>query len=169
MLHCVLNALEGASLVDAVVVISPDISVGTHLEQHAPHVQFLLHCGDLNEVATYAGHRLAQERYTTMLFVLGDLPILTPHEVDALLESRLTPIVLVPDRHQRGTNAIVLSPPNCFPVFSFGIDSFSKHCRLAEELQLPYRIAQSVGFGWDVDTPEDLSPHLQPCVGKSGS
>ena len=50
-----------------------------------------------------------------MLTLPGDLPLLTAADVQAIItppEPRV-PVVLVPNRDDLGTNAIVLSPPDC--------------------------------------------------------
>ena len=46
-----------------------------------------------------------------VLLVPGDCPALDPDEVEALL-ARTAPVVIVPDRHGTGRNALLLAPPD---------------------------------------------------------
>ena len=63
------------------------------------------------------------------LLVPGDCPALDPGEVSALL-AHTAPVVIVPDRHGTGTNALLLAPPDAIAP-SFGPGSFARHAALA--------------------------------------
>lgn len=87
-----------------------------------------------------------------------DLPGVTPDalaEIVAAIRSVGGPrVVVVPDRHGRGTNVLAVAPPDAIP-FCFGGDSRNAHARNAREagadlveLDGPLRL--------DLDTPEDL-------------
>ncbi len=87
-----------------------------------------------------------------------DLPRITPEDIEAVvapLQLGARPmVVIVPDRHGRGTNALVLAPPDAIDV-CFGGDSRSAHAGAAVaagarlvELGGPIRL--------DLDTPDDL-------------
>lgn len=65
-------------------------------------------------------------------------------------------VTLVPDRHQDGTNVIVIPTDSGF-VFSYGPASFARHQAEAERRGLPLRIVHDHRLAWDVDRPEDLS------------
>ncbi len=61
----------------------------------------------------------------------GDCPALDPGEVDALLSHQgRAGVVIVPDRHGAGTNALLLSPPDVIEP-SFGPGSFARHAARA--------------------------------------
>src|SRR5688572_17782823 len=62
------------------------------------------------------------------LLVPGDCPALDPGDVSALLApARVTPtVVIVPDRHGQGTNALLLTPPDVMEP-AFGEGSFARH------------------------------------------
>ena len=64
-----------------------------------------------------------------VLLVPGDCPSLDPGEVSALL-ARTEPVVIVPDRHGQGTNALLLTPPDVMAP-AFGEGSFARHAALA--------------------------------------
>jgi len=63
-------------------------------------------------------------------------------------------VVLVPDRHGRGTNALLLDPPDVIDP-AFGGDSRAGHAWLASSADAAYAEVHDV-LGLDVDTPEDL-------------
>lgn len=90
------------------------------------------------------------------------LPIDLPHvssaaiaEIVAVLDDHADPLIaIVADRHGRGTNALLLDPPDVIDVH-FGGDSHAAHVEAARAAG-----AQVVELGGpladDLDTPEDL-------------
>jgi len=88
-----------------------------------------------------------------------DLPLVSPEALAALIaplsvvgERPLA--VLAPDRHGRGTNALVLAPPDAIE-FRFGGDSRAAHRACAEESGVRY-VELDGPLSLDLDTPEDL-------------
>jgi 2-phospho-L-lactate guanylyltransferase len=65
-------------------------------------------------------------------------------------------VVIVPDRHGTGTNALVLSPPDAIEP-SFGPGSLERHVAAAEAAGIPHRVEEIPGLALDVDTPGDLA------------
>lgn len=96
--------------------------------------------------------REAAER---VLLVPGDCPALDPGEIDGLLNTA-APVVIVPDRHGSGTNALLLAPPDVLAP-SFGPGSFARHAALARSAGAEVKVAQLRSLGLDVDTPGDLA------------
>ena len=90
-----------------------------------------------------------------VLLVPGDCPTLDPREVATLLERR-GGVVIVPDRHGSGTNALLLEPPQVMPP-SFGAGSFARHAALASAAGADVKVAELPSLGLDVDTPADLA------------
>jgi 2-phospho-L-lactate guanylyltransferase len=99
-----------------------------------------------------------QRGITTMLTVPGDVPLMTAADVEAIVvpPQPPVPVVLVPNRDDLGTNAIVLSPPDCLPL-RFGYDSFQRHLRLAAEHHLAVEVRRLPRVALDIDEPEDLA------------
>jgi 2-phospho-L-lactate guanylyltransferase len=64
--------------------------------------------------------------------------------------------VLAPDRAQRGTNALLLSPPTAFSPH-FGRGSFAQHRQAAATSGVALELFHAPGIALDVDTPEDLT------------
>jgi 2-phospho-L-lactate guanylyltransferase len=112
-----------------------------------------------------------------VLLVPGDCPGLDAAEVEALLAGTggadapgpaadagrtAAPglpgaeVVIVPDRHGSGTNALLLSPPDAIEP-SFGPGSFARHAALARAAGARVRVANVPSLAFDIDTPEDLA------------
>ena len=89
------------------------------------------------------------------LLVPGDCPALDPRELSALLADG-GDVVIVPDRHGSGTNALLLEPPTIIPP-SFGAGSFARHAALARAAGAEVKVRELPSLGLDVDTPDDLA------------
>jgi len=90
------------------------------------------------------------------LLVPGDCPALDAEEVGALLaRPGRAGVVIVPDRHGAGTNALLLSPPDVIEP-SFGPGSFARHAARAHAAGTVVRVSEVRSLGLDVDTPDDL-------------
>jgi 2-phospho-L-lactate guanylyltransferase len=81
-----------------------------------------------------------------------------PAELDQLIAGHppRRSVVIVPDRHGSGTNALLLSPPDAMAP-SFGPDSRHRHERLARAARLESQTVELGSLALDVDTPEDLA------------
>ncbi|MDW8326201.1 MAG: 2-phospho-L-lactate guanylyltransferase [Anaerolineales bacterium] len=94
-----------------------------------------------------------------VLILPADLPQLTPADVELLLNA-LAPAsmertaVIAPDRHERGTNALLVRPPDLMR-FAFGPDSFREHVRRANAVGAQVRVVRAPNLALDLDTPED--------------
>jgi 2-phospho-L-lactate/phosphoenolpyruvate guanylyltransferase len=93
-----------------------------------------------------------------LLILPGDLPTVTPADIAAVLSAGdhagSPSVVLVPDRHRRGTNALLLDPPEVIDP-AFGGDSRAGHAWLAESADI--RFVEVTGIlELDLDTPDDL-------------
>jgi 2-phospho-L-lactate/phosphoenolpyruvate guanylyltransferase len=88
-----------------------------------------------------------------------DLPLVSPAavgEVVARLEAGPLPVVvLVPDRHGRGTNALGVAPPGAIE-FAFGGDSRAAHADCAREASARLVELVESPLALDIDTPDDL-------------
>jgi 2-phospho-L-lactate guanylyltransferase len=64
-------------------------------------------------------------------------------------------VVIAPDRHERGTNALLLQPPDAID-FVFGATSAERHAALAREQGIEPTWYRSDSVSLDLDSPEDL-------------
>lgn len=87
-----------------------------------------------------------------------DIPAIGPDllaPLVALAEDATGPLVaIVPDRHERGTNALLLKPPDVID-FCFGGDSKSAHVEAARARGARVEVLDGP-LTLDLDTPEDL-------------
>jgi 2-phospho-L-lactate guanylyltransferase len=92
-----------------------------------------------------------------VLILPADLPLVASADIDNLLR-RDAPVVIAPDRHGTGTNALMVRL-DAFGepfTFQFGEGSFGKHQDEAHRLGVDAVTAVSLGTSFDLDTPEDL-------------
>jgi 2-phospho-L-lactate guanylyltransferase len=110
--------------------------------------------------AASIGIRHAEEKgFDRVLLVPGDTPLVDPAEVGALLadaEADGMDLVIVPDRHGAGTNALLIAPPRAIDP-GFGPGSLERHCDRAIAAGVRYRIDPVSSLMLDVDTPDDLA------------
>jgi len=97
----------------------------------------------------------AAEGFDRVLCVPGDCPALDPAEVEGLLDGDTEGVLLVPDRHGTGTNALLLAPPGAITP-SFGPGSFVRHRELAAAAGVRLEVRRPPSLLLDVDTGEDL-------------
>ena len=151
----VLSSIRRVPELDAIVVVTSDRSA-----ESAAAADRLTVLRDSDEAghseAAMIGirHALA-EGYDRVVLVPGDTPLLSPAELAALLTAS-NPVVIVPDRHGTGTNALVLSPPDAIAP-SFGPGSLARHVAAAEQAGVPHSVEDVPGLALDVDTPADLA------------
>jgi 2-phospho-L-lactate guanylyltransferase len=88
------------------------------------------------------------------LLLVADVPLLGRSDLEALLDV-VAPVVIAPDRHRRGTNALELAPPSVIAP-AFGRESFRVHRERAARAQARVRIVRSPGLATDIDSPDDL-------------
>jgi 2-phospho-L-lactate/phosphoenolpyruvate guanylyltransferase len=67
--------------------------------------------------------------------------------------------LLVPSHDRKGTNALVLAPPDVIPL-RFGYDSFTFHLSQVSAQGLPLRFCENEHIALDIDEPEDLERFL---------
>jgi 2-phospho-L-lactate/phosphoenolpyruvate guanylyltransferase len=109
--------------------------------------------------AAEAGIREAVARGAErVLLVPGDCPALDPDEVSRLLERGGAPphVVIVPDRHGSGTNALLVAPPDAVAP-AFGAGSLARHAARARAAGATVKVCELPSLGLDVDTPDDLA------------
>ena len=89
-----------------------------------------------------------------MLLVPGDTPLLAADELEALLaraDAEQLGIVVVPDRHGEGTNALLLQPPDAIAP-SFGPGSRERHVESARASGRAHAVEPLSSLMLDIDT-----------------
>ena len=151
----VLSTLRRVPELDEIAVVTADKAAGSAAAADRVTV---LHDGaqaGQSEAALIGIRHALESGYDRVLLVPGDTPLLQPREVVALIQLG-GQVVIVPDRHGTGTNALLLSPPDAIEP-AFGPGSFARHVAAAEAAELAHRVAEVPGLALDVDTPGDLA------------
>lgn len=91
-----------------------------------------------------------------VLLAPGDCPLVRVEDLDELLLTPQPPVVVVPDRHGAGTNALLLDPPDVIDP-SFGEGSRARHLELAASAGVEGVVRLVPSLALDIDTPDDLA------------
>lgn len=94
---------------------------------------------------------LAEQAVERVVVAHADLPL--AETFDGLLTQ--PGVVLVPDRHEDGSNVVVVPATSGFR-FHYGPKSFAHHQIEAQRLGLDITVVRSARLCWDIDTPDDL-------------
>jgi 2-phospho-L-lactate guanylyltransferase len=78
-----------------------------------------------------------------------------PHATDLTPLAAGDGVVAVPDRHEDGTNVLVVPAAVGF-TFAYGPGSFARHRGEAARLGLAFSVLRPPELTWDVDVPADL-------------
>lgn len=115
----------------------------------------------LNQVLMSALRHLQDAGATRVLVLHADLPRLKRSDVEQLTRrhaghSSADPVVLVPDRHDQGTNAMICSLPLGFEL-QYGPGSFQRHQQVARACGLRVEVRRIESLSWDLDVIGDLA------------
>ncbi len=111
----------------------------------------------LNQALDLARHSLAQ--FEALLIVPSDLAWFGREDALAILalaQSAPTCVVIAPDRHGQGTNALLIKPPTALLSLHYGEGSALAHANAARKAGLPVYWYRSGATALDVDQPDDL-------------
>lgn len=159
MLSHTLKTLRAIPEMEQILVISRDpaaLTLARHYGAHTVREEGTPQLNDaLNRATTIAMKSVARG----VLILPADLPLMTPNDVRAVMEAARgsQPVVVIaPDRHRQGTNALLVAPPGLFK-YAFGPDSFTRHCELARQMEARLVVCELPSLAVDVDFPEDLA------------
>ncbi|MFT5210044.1 MAG: 2-phospho-L-lactate guanylyltransferase [Flavobacterium sp.] len=172
MIEDVLEVATICDRIDEVIVVTEDVEVtelalrysARIMEEPITNLESELSESKLTErglisAVTYAGDQLNAAGTDVMVFLPGDIPLVSVEELEVVLDgfglSSGPEMLIVPSSDLGGSNCVVCRPPNCMP-FGFGKDSFRRHLRIAKENGIEAGVAKLPGIGLDIDTPEDL-------------
>ena len=158
MLDRTLRTLKHIPDIRHTLVISRDTSVLALARDYGARTVQEDGSSDLN-IALQRATVVAQMRGAMSVLILpADLPLLTPHSLEALLHAGAKPpvIAIAPDRRQEGTNALLVNPPGLIE-YQFGPASFHRHINQARRYPgLRVEIVDQPDLALDLDLPEDL-------------
>ena len=151
----VVGALSGSDAITRVVIVTRDLEVAGWAQGWGIDVLRESRAG-MNAALREAREALAGS--AAMLIVSGDVARLTREDIASIcaLGERPPAVVIAPDRHGRGTNALLLAPPDCIDV-AFGPGSARRHAALARAAGIEPAWYRSGTIGLDIDDADDLA------------
>ncbi len=156
MLRRVVGALAGSSVIARIVVVSPDQELIAWVARF--RVDILPQPGlGLNEGLEYARQTIRHRwPHAPIMVMLPDLPLVSSADIDAMTRlGAQNTVVVAPDRHSVGTNAMWLPASATLP-FVFGKGSLRQHQEAATLLGLTMQCYRSAGTALDIDTTDDI-------------
>ena len=157
LLQHTLATLSELKEVDGVLVVSRDPNALTIARNHGARTVQEDGQPELNTALKRA--TIVAQVYATrgVLVLPADLPLVTREDIQALIQRATEPpvVVIAPDRHKKGTNALLISPPGLIE-YDFGENSFERHCELIKKAGARLEIVDLPTLGLDLDVPEDF-------------
>ena len=152
-----LAALTACRGIDQILVISPDPSAWNLAAQYGAHCYYEFDTPGLNPSLRRGASRAISGGADAIMIVPTDLPLLNEMLLQQVVNSIDSPpaVVLAPDRHGKGTNIMLQSPPNLIP-FSYGIGSFQTHLENARTTGATVKVLEIPELAPDIDSPADL-------------
>jgi 2-phospho-L-lactate guanylyltransferase len=157
MLIQTLEVLSQVPNVDRMLVISKDSRALAIAREHGARTLAERGTPQLNKALVRATVLARGYGVSTVLVLPADLPMITKPDVEKLIASASDPpvVVIAPDRHRTGTNALLSSPPGLIE-YDFGPGSFARHKERAESVDARVVICELPSLELDLDIPEDL-------------
>lgn len=155
MAEDVLRVLDESG-VAGIIVVTRDEKVRALAEKFGARV--IADAGEGESIAVNAVQNLlAQEGKHATIVVPGDVPLISPTEIQAIAGAWCDDkaFVIAPSHDLLGSNAVLCAPPNVMPL-EFGPESFSVHIRKAEASGLSPKVLHLACTAMDIDHPIDL-------------
>lgn len=157
MLGQTLRTLSSSSGIDQILVVSSDSSVLALAREYDARTLQEDGQSDLDIALRRAVVVAKMYNASGVLILPADLPLLSDRDIEKMLKLAESPpfVVIAPDRHNDGTNAIYMNPPDVIDC-KIGGGSYAYNIKQAKEKNVPIEICQLTSLGLDLDLPEDL-------------
>jgi 2-phospho-L-lactate guanylyltransferase len=159
MAEDVLTVLSSHSSIAQITLVSDDPGAGLLAQRYGARCwsEQSLGGSGLNAIIKSASDRLLGNGEEPLLVLHADLPLLTVHDISAVLSSQreLQGLIIGCDRQGSGTNLLAFNAAH-MPRFCFGLDSCTGHVASARSAGIPVQILQRSGISVDVDVAPDL-------------
>ena len=159
MIDRTIRASVGTAGIAETLVVSPDPEAIDQAARLGARTMRQRSQGGLNAGLREARDDAIAGGADAVLILPIDLPLISPDAIAELIaplgvDGERPIVVLAPDRHGRGTNGLVVAPPDAIDP-AFGGDSRAAHRACAEAVGARY-VELDGPFGLDIDTPDDL-------------
>jgi 2-phospho-L-lactate/phosphoenolpyruvate guanylyltransferase len=161
MLEDVLAALAGAHRLAGILVNTVEPRAAALAQRYGARV-VTDGARDGHTGAVQGMARALAAKGHAMLTLPGDIPRVTPAEIDTVVSSCLSPpsFTIVPAHDELGSNAVLCAPPGAVPL-RFGDDSYFPHLAAARRCGIEPTIVRLPGIALDIDHPADLRMFLR--------
>ncbi|MGB9640323.1 MAG: 2-phospho-L-lactate guanylyltransferase [Anaerolineales bacterium] len=157
LLEHTLKMLDASNLFDQILLISRDGEALAVARMYGARTIQEDGLPKLNLAIERATRYAQQAHAQTLLIIPTDLPLLDSETLREFFSSvDSSPCVAIaPDRHRKGTNALLISPPGLIS-YHFGIDSFSTHLAVANQNGNQVAVFDHPNLALDIDDAEDM-------------
>jgi 2-phospho-L-lactate guanylyltransferase len=157
LLSNTLEVLAAVPEIEHALVVSRDPQALAIAREHGARTVQEQGASHLNIALTRATMVAISHSVQGVLILPADLPLLTTGDVTEMIKKAVDPpvVVITPDRHRQGTNALLISPAGLIQ-YDFGPESFEHHCGRARKVDARLEICELSSVALDVDLPEDL-------------
>jgi 2-phospho-L-lactate guanylyltransferase len=161
MLEDVLAALAGAHRLAGILVNTVEPRAAALAERYGARVMSD-GARDGHTGAVLGMARALAAEGQAMLTLPGDIPRVTPAEVDTVVSSCLPApsFTIVPAHDELGSNAVLCAPPGAVPL-RFGDNSYFPHLTAARRCGIEPTVVRLPGIALDIDHPADLRMFLR--------
>lgn len=157
LLSNTLETLASVSEIEYSLVVSRDPEALTIAREYGARTVQEQGAPQLNIALTRATMVAISHSVQGVLIVPADLPLITVEDIHEVLKRAMNPpvVVITPDRHRKGTNALLIAPPGLIK-YEYGPGSFERHCKQAKEAGARLEVCERGSVALDIDLPEDL-------------
>lgn len=157
LLEQTIGTLHSTKEISQVLVISRDPAALAVARQYGARTVHEDGTPNLNSALARATMLARQYASRGVLVLPADLPLITQEDLSDFLRYVGKPpcVVIAPDRHDNGTNALLVAPGGIIPC-DFGPGSFQRHCDYAIRAGANLQVVRSERIMLDLDTPDDL-------------
>jgi 2-phospho-L-lactate guanylyltransferase len=156
MLEDVLRTMKSVKLAHETVVVGKDPIV-LQMAKNFEVAYLKERKRGLNKTVSGAIDWCMEKGATSVLILPADIPLVAPADLNRIFTlGEKASMVISPSKNGKGTNALLLTPPNISPTF-YGPHSFQRHVKEASKLKISLRIYRSPRIALDIDTFEDLT------------
>ncbi|MBN2677818.1 MAG: 2-phospho-L-lactate guanylyltransferase [Anaerolineaceae bacterium] len=151
-----LSVLRAVDIIDKILVVSRDKHVLEAAAQMGAYGILEAGKSGLNRALRQATNTLDKNQDRAII-IPTDLPLMSEKDISEILELGSNPpvIVIVPDRHENGTNVLLVNPAGCIH-YQFGTRSSRKHIEGAEKMGIKVVVKKSGNLRLDIDELGDI-------------
>ncbi len=156
MLEDVLGTVKSTKCPHETVVVSKDPMI-SKIAKNFDAAYLKERKAGLNKTVSEAVDWCVERGAASVLVLPADIPLVAPTDLNRIFTfGEKASMVISPSRNGKGTNALLLTPPNVSPTF-YGPHSFQRHIKEAKKLKISLQGYRSSRIALDIDTVKDLT------------